>query len=200
MTLILHKYTVLCHYIRSSSNDSWATHIQFLETKSFLNNLWESQGSAQINKVLACLSTSLQDKFITEWSSYVHRNDPNSKLRCYKSFKYEFGLENYLICTNDFSSRRNFCKLRTSAHALQIEVGRHSVPKTPINNRICKLCSTGWVEDEKHMMIDCPFYINERETLYTDLNFTSFHSLSPDHKFLFLMSCNNGDKIGRAHV
>ncbi len=42
------------------------------------------------------------------------------------------------------------CKLRISAHKLNtcIEVGRYN--KTPRNERFCKKCNTGEIEDEMH--------------------------------------------------
>ena len=49
------------------------------------------------------------------------------------------------------------------------------------------------VEDEKHKTIDCPFDLNERETLYSDLFDTLFHNLNAEHKFIIIMSYNNGD-------
>ena len=40
------------------------------------------------------------------------------------------------------------CKLRISAHKLNIEVGRYN--KTPRNERFCKKCNTREIEDEMH--------------------------------------------------
>ena len=52
-------------------------------------------------------------------------------------------------------------RLRTSNHRLHIEIGRFTVPTTPINERVCKNChdcDSGQVEDEKHFLLLCPKY------------------------------------------
>ena len=49
-----------------------------------------------------------------------------------------------LNITKHFEYRRSMCKLRI----LSIEVGRYN--KTPRNERFCKKCNTGEIEDEMH--------------------------------------------------
>ena len=63
------------------------------------------------------------------------------KLRTFKLFKQYFILDNYLLGTN-CNWRREFTKLRISAHTLQIELGRYSVPKVPADKRFCKICES----------------------------------------------------------
>ena len=145
-----------------SLKNSWAVQIKLMWTKANLNNVWDCQGSLRTSKPTTKLKQWFQEKFNEQWSLYVQRDDPKSKLRSYKLFKRDFGVENYLLSTKVFAVRNEFCKLRTSAHKLQIELGRHTVPKTPAELRTCKMCSTGMVEDEKHMILDCPFYHKER--------------------------------------
>jgi hypothetical protein len=43
-----------------------------------------------------------------------------------------------------------------SAHKLEIERGRCTIPKTAVENRICQQCNCEAVEDEEHLLI----YIN----------------------------------------
>jgi hypothetical protein len=40
-----------------------------------------------------------------------------------------------------------------SAHKPEIERGRYTIPKTAVENRICKQCNCEAVEDEEHLLI-----------------------------------------------
>ena len=55
------------------------------------------------------------------------------KLTTYFKLKQNFSFERYLSYTKHFEYRRSMCKLRISAHKLNIEVGRYN--KTPRNER-----------------------------------------------------------------
>ena len=41
-------------------------------------------------------------------------------------------------------------RFRISAHKLEIEIGRYTTPKTPLENRLCKQCNSSEIEDEEH--------------------------------------------------
>ena len=75
------------------------------------------------------------------------------------------------------------CKLRISAHKLNIEVGRCN--KTPRNERFCKKCKTGEIEDEMHFLRLCNHFETERKNIL-DLvadEVKNFHALSCENKF-----------------
>ena len=62
-------------------------------------------------------------------------------------------------------------KLRISAHDLYIETGRYTKPKkTPVDERICRFCTTGEIEDEIHLIMKCPYYLNLRNETFGQLN------------------------------
>ena len=50
---------------------------------------------------------------------------------------------------------------RLSSHKLNIEEGRHTTPFTPRNERTCSTC-TICIEDEHHVIFNCPLYNNVR--------------------------------------
>ena len=80
-------------------------------------------------------------------------------------FKTHFTKEPYLL---HVSNRRFFTaisRFRTSSHSLHIETGRHTIPYTPIENRICNFCDLKSIDDEIHMLLRCPFNNPEREIL-----------------------------------
>ena len=49
-------------------------------------------------------------------------------------------------------------KFRLGNHKLRIETGRHTIPKTPINLRICLFCHSNEVENEIHFLFSCQLY------------------------------------------
>ena len=53
-------------------------------------------------------------------------------------------------------------KFRLGSHHLRIETGRHTVPKTPKNLRLCHVCQTNEIEKEPHFLFSCTRYDNLR--------------------------------------
>ena len=45
-------------------------------------------------------------------------------------------------------------RFRMGSHLLQIEQGRHL--RLPRHRRVCRLCHTGALGDERHMLLECP--------------------------------------------
>lgn len=82
-------------------------------------------------------------------------------------------------------------RLRISAHNLEIETGRYTTPKTPLENRLCKQCNLSEIEDEEHFLINCPKYSLHRKELFRKLNNSNFNELSNMNKFVWLL--NNED-------
>ena len=82
------------------------------------------------------------------------------------------------------------------AHPLQIERGRYTNPKTPVENRICPCCNTNNVEDELHFLTKCPAYSNQRSSLYNDIAKGNIHftSLSDEMKMIYML--NSEDATG----
>ena len=58
-------------------------------------------------------------------------------------------------------------QLRLSSHTLEIEKGRHHKTKVPEQNRVCKVCNNGIVENEIHFLLHCTRYQEERIKLFT---------------------------------
>jgi hypothetical protein len=56
---------------------------------------------------------------------------------------------------NNFKIRQSICKIRVSAHSLNIETGRYKNIKVIIRpERKCTNCSKEDIEDEKHFIVD----------------------------------------------
>ena len=48
--------------------------------------------------------------------------------------------------------RKCFMSFRITSHKLEIERGRYK--KLAVKDRLCKLCNTGAVEDERHLIFN----------------------------------------------
>ena len=87
------------------------------------------------------------------------------ELRTYKLLKSAFGTEEYIKLNLDRSDRSFMAQFRLGILLLHVETGRFN--GTPLENRLCKLCSDGVVEDETHFLLYCNKYDGEREILFS---------------------------------
>jgi hypothetical protein len=78
------------------------------------------------------------------------------KLRYYKDvINSNLEDQNYLFVFPSVKKKISIAKIRTNSHELHSEIGCWSIPKTPWDERVCHLCGTKKVEDEKHFLLDC---------------------------------------------
>ena len=142
------------------------------EEQRNLNLEWYTNTSAIIDKFgtgrspLASTNAmyNMHHQFVNDWQNGLTKS---TKLDFYKSIKQDFKSENYLKIAN-FDARASVCKLRTSSHNLEIEVGRYTNPITPRNDRVCAYClfikNEAIVESESHVLTQCPLYSIPRNT------------------------------------
>ena len=143
------------------------------------------------------VKNKLISNFKEKWKSTLSENcsQQTGKLRTYATFKTIFGREKYFSVIKNREVRKCFTKFRISAHVLEIERGRYK--KIDVNNRICKFCTLGAVEDEHHFIFSCPLYNNKREDFMCGLinNNNNFENLSNNEKLIWLMSNEDDDVI-----
>ena len=85
--------------------------------------------------------------------------------------------------------RISISRFRSSSHQLFIETGRHTVPITPRDERICKYCQSSDIDDEMHMMLSCAFHRTERAVLFSELP-PHYTSCPSNELFIKLLSDN----------
>ena len=86
---------------------------------------------------------------ILEKQTYAYGNDQNgNKLRTYRTYKSQFQTEHYDKLNMSRNQRKVLAKFRSCNLPLEIEKGRYTRPKTPLNDRICKFCKSKTTEDE----------------------------------------------------
>ena len=75
-------------------------------------------------------------------------------------------------------------KLRLGLLNLQIVLGRYE--GVPREERFCKLCDSGLVEDEMHFVLVCNYFINERQTFIPRY----YREHPSEFKFCQLLQCS----------
>ena len=148
----------------------------------------------------AQMKTRMLQLYQEKWENLIHSlsMDNDGKLRTYAKLKKSFKIENYVL-QFPLHIRRNFTKLRISAHSLAIETGRFNKPqKKPIEKRTCFHCKQ--VEDEFHFIFNCPLYNEERTAFATKLASFSILTVTPTtESFILIMSALEGDaEVGLA--
>ena len=130
--------------------------------------------------------------FLASWDKKRTEALISGKLDTYFGIKKSFEREPYL-CMSKFSLRKALCKLRISAHQLMIELGRYKKNKLQRDERICKKCDTGNVEDEFHFLFECSNYNIERRDFFTTINSKNilFASMTSKQKFEWLFIQEN---------
>ena len=71
---------------------------------------------------------------------------------------YPPGMPKYVRYTNGCNQEhmRDLARFRCGSHDLAIESGRWAQPQVPRRHRVCKKCTTYSVEDEYHVVMECP--------------------------------------------
>ena len=105
-----------------------------------------------------------------------------------------FQKEKYLSVIKDTDIHKCFMSFQISSHKLEIERGWYK--KLPVKERLCKLCNSGAVEDEKHFIFNCNLYSSLLQTFSADVEKSckNFSSLSQDDQLIWLMT-NESDNI-----
>lgn len=128
-----------------------------------------------------------------KWHNDMNLND-RSKLRTYRLFKHEFGKEPYLNINMPGKYRSAFAKFRCGVAPIRIETGRYE--GVDIMNRLCfndRCVLDNLVENEKHVILNCPLYSLLRIELYDRASsfYPEFLTLSDDEKFIYLFKNEN---------
>ena len=101
----------------------------------------------------------LNTNFQTYWRRRIDDRNHEKKLGLYATIKDKFQIDPYLSIPS-FDDRKVFAKFICSNHSLEIEKGRHT--GIPREERICKVCDLGKMEDEQHFLLECPGYTEIR--------------------------------------
>ena len=134
------------------------------------------------------LKLHLSSIYKEKWLREINDTSKNSSLRTYCQLKSEFKLDPYLVLIKNYQYRNALSRLRVNSHLLEIERGRHTVPITPIDKRICSYCSV--IETEFHFVTECLLFNDERQVLFSNISnkFPEFSQLDNVCKFKFMLT------------
>lgn len=117
-------------------------------TGEFLSQLFERLCDISRQNVLADLNTS------TLYSLY-------------NSFKSNYCMDSYLIKIINGKYRTALSKFRLRSYNLNVVKGHYS--NIPMFERLCECCNLNQVEDEYHILYQCPFYLDLRVLYLNDV-------------------------------
>ena len=175
----------------NAGRDNWASNIKNILYRFGDGHIWEMQYIGDESKFLSEFKRRLLDCNMQEWHESMSEM---SKLRSLCLYKTEFGTEPYLFLYIPQRLRSSLAKLRIGSHDLEIECGRHQ--NIPVKERLCKLCyslNRICIEDEHHVLLQCPFY-DELRDLYLNLG----NEPKTVYTFVKLMSMQNDQLINLA--
>ena len=151
--------------MESFSGECWLSKVQTLKDKLNMNE--PSLGLSR-KGVSRSFKSGLRGKFERFWLDEINMFKPDqngrdsNKLRFYSKCKGTFAIEPYCTLARSRSHRHWITRVRTSAHHLQIEVGRWTTPRTPVELRTCTYCNTNSIDDETHFLWECPTFSEKK--------------------------------------
>ena len=171
---------------RDSSNnrDNWAYNIKTILNQIGLTYIWENQFNMTVN--YNTIKQRIFDIYHQSWYSSINNS---TRLDIYSLFKHSFNFEIYLNIITESKFRIALSRLRTSSHNLSIERGRHN--NTPRNERICRFCNSGLIENEFLFLLICTKF-SEIRSKYIKRYYYTWPTIQ---KFTNLMSATSKNTV-----
>ena len=110
--------------------------------------------------------------YTNQWRKDINQMNSESlsggRLNIYRHIKNTLATERYILNTKSVGERRVMAGLRMGCLPLAVETGRYS--GTPYQERVCRLCDRGDVEDQSHFLCICPVFKDLRFQLFNHCN------------------------------
>ena len=168
-------------------NDGWCNDVESIFDQIGLKHIYDDCVTCDIHECKRRLMELLQREFLEDI-----KNKP--KLRSYVKFKSEYATASYLCMGMSREKRSLLGQLRCGILPLEIERGRFKthrdnesgqVRRLTLEERVCKMCTLGELEDEMHFVCICNKYKVCRNVLYNliQLKDQTFNN----EKFVYLL-------------
>ena len=145
-------------HLNGTYDSPWLMCIKKILCNSGNPNFWSEQDSLSPKKYMKHeIGLKLENQFLQEWQFEVFRN---RKCVAYRIFKDEVIFESYLS-ELDFVDRRALSKFRTGNHRLPVAKSRYM--RDGGGDVKCRLCETGDLCDEFHVLFICPYFAEHRK-------------------------------------
>ena len=117
------------------------------------------------------LNECLENIYVEKWEQEINRDGGKNgkgknKLRTYRLFKIKYVSEFYVFTIMPKGHRSALAPFRCATAPLRIETGRYE--NLSVEERKCLYCKDV-VEDESHVLLDCPLYNDIRCKLFKQL-------------------------------
>ena len=130
-----------------------------MDVQTFGKNQQNSVVPTNINKFVR---QTFIDQYIQEWRGSL---DSSNKSKMYQIYKSDYGIEQYFKSLKQSDALAMF-KYRTANHKLPIETGRWD--GTALTDRKCNLCDRNDIGSEKHYLLTCPYFSDDRAKYLSD--------------------------------
>ena len=142
--------------IDDGGGHTWASEIKLLLYSLGFGHVWQEQGVGNIDVFLYVLKQRLLDTAHQNWHSDITNN---CKLIMYRQYKITLEVEQYISIDMHWKYRAALARFRCVNHKLAVELYR--AQRYDRNTRLCKYC-TNKIEDEFHVLLECPLYLELR--------------------------------------
>ena len=151
---------------QSTDKNPWLNFIKNILRGLGMTHVWDNHSTFSADRLKRAVLVKLQDRFSQFWQKSKEGNQ--SRMAFYASVTHgqTYRTEPYLLVCTKLEHRKALCRLRISAHDLQIERGRYA--NMAREDRKCRTC--GVVEDELHFLNDCTRYDLLRQRLLDNPN------------------------------
>ncbi len=160
-------------YDKSARGHNWNKKVKKILNDYNMLNYWQDD----LPVPLDVLSTRTREQFNRDWE---HNCSTKPKLRTYVTFKDKLEVASHVNCNMPKYDRSLISQLRLGILPLRIETGRFS--NLDEEERTCLVCNSGEIENEKHFLFECDFYLSERNRLENDIE-CNFANLDLKDKF-----------------
>ena len=143
--------------------DCWALRIKNILFTYGFGEIWIAQGVVNANIFIDIFKQRCKDIDVQNWRAALRKY---SSLTFYNLIKRNFETENYLLLLDKPIQKILLTKARLGF--LKLEYVRGIWFKIPHNERVCKICDSGEIEDIYHFIVKCSAYENERRRFLTD--------------------------------
>ena len=150
--------------------DTWSGRVKSIFAKYNVDDKMANKlTSADIDRFVQNFHEIWYKRYQQDWLDAINDNKKSSKLRTYRLDKTDYRIEPHKLYIRNKKHQRALTRLRVSSHKLNIELGRHSRPSIPRDERVCQFCDAREIDDEIHFLFQCKFHKEERISLLDEI-------------------------------
>src|SRR6185312_3022900 len=140
---------------------TWCKYTRDLLKELHLGEVWQTEAVGTEGDWNKLVRERIHEREEIKWRTQCLLRP---KLRTYCKIKKDLKFEPYLQLHHR-GGVPELAKIRGGSNRLRIEQGRYE--KEQVNERVCRLCPSGSVEDEAHFLLQCPVYDDLRNAMWT---------------------------------